>query len=261
MRYIHTLILSLAMIMLATTCAFAQKDIKDMTDEEFEEAVALQKEMNAKGNMGGIKLFGKGAWWEPKGDKDWKPVGEQAKKLFARKGTVLGPKAYAKMKEWKGRTIDMSLLRDVNEYWNHSVEFIFDRDYAKTSNPRYNEWIGPWELERRGKGDCEDYSLGKYFMLKELGFDPHNMRILSSHSMEYSWHATLLVLLDEQFYVLDNETDKIVTIDDFPLNLGAHTTNEFGLWAHAMQLANSEERRLNTYYYSKRQPKKKREIK
>ena len=157
--------------------------------------------------------------------------------------------------------LDMALLQDVNEYWNHSITFILDRDYAQTNVVFYNECIGPWELERRGKGDCEDYTFAKYFMLKELGFDPHNLRMLTSFSDEHSNHATLLVLLDGELYILDNETDEIVTANNFPLQRGPHTQNEFGYWAHSMQLPNSEERRLNIYYYSKRQPKKKREIK
>lgn len=65
-------------------------------------------------------------------------------------------------------------------------------------------WASPAEFLDKG-GDCEDYAIIKYMSLKQLGFDPKDMRIAMVYDV-YSGtdHAYLIVTHDGVDYVLDN---------------------------------------------------------
>ena len=160
--------------------------------------------------------------------RNWTDILDQNRELLAKNGTVLGPKAYAKVQEWKNRPHDMALLKDVNEYWNHSIEFRRD----DPNNYSVDEWIGPYELEKRGGGDCEDYTIAKYFMLKELGFDTHDMRLIAGRKKETAHHAVLGVYLDGEIWLLNNVRDNIIPHTEYEYTVGVITENEHGKWAH-----------------------------
>ncbi len=39
-------------------------------------------------------------------------------------------------------------------------------------------WATPYEFIGKNKGDCEDYVIAKYYLLKEIGVDPKKMKFL-----------------------------------------------------------------------------------
>ncbi len=56
-----------------------------------------------------------------------------------------------------------------------------------------SKWITLLEFLRRG-GDCEDYATAKYFLLRELGFPVHDLRVLVSYDRKVrGYHAVLAV--------------------------------------------------------------------
>ncbi len=60
-------------------------------------------------------------------------------------------------------------------------------------------------------GDCEDYAIFKYFILTTLGFDDSRLRIvLVERRRDRTAHAVLAVFLDQEIYILDNETDRVL---------------------------------------------------
>ena len=64
-------------------------------------------------------------------------------------------------------------LELVNQFFNTNVLFIDDIDLWK----KKDYWATPLEMLSIGGGDCEDYSIAKYFTLKELGVDEDKLRI------------------------------------------------------------------------------------
>jgi len=66
---------------------------------------------------------------------------------------------------------DMKKLNAVNT-WVNFIKYASDqkvygvRDY----------WATLYEFVGKNKGDCEDYTIAKYYILKELGIDPHRMK-------------------------------------------------------------------------------------
>jgi predicted transglutaminase-like cysteine proteinase len=59
-------------------------------------------------------------------------------------------------------------------------------------------WAAPSELFSRG-GDCEDFAIAKFLLLKELGFPSSSMRVLITRN-----HAVLAVDTDGTTVILDN---------------------------------------------------------
>ena len=68
---------------------------------------------------------------------------------------------------------DEEKLNAVNNFFNSNVMFI--NDQALWGKEDY--WATPLEALSIGAGDCEDYSIAKYFTLKELGVDEEKLRI------------------------------------------------------------------------------------
>ena len=64
-------------------------------------------------------------------------------------------------------------LREVNNFFNMAVLFVSDSD--NWSKEDY--WATPFECLGRGAGDCEDYSIAKYFTLREMGVPDEKLRL------------------------------------------------------------------------------------
>lgn len=64
-------------------------------------------------------------------------------------------------------------LRQVNDFFNQHLDFVDDRQLWGQSD----YWATPIEFLAKGAGDCEDYSIAKYFTLLELGVADEKMRI------------------------------------------------------------------------------------
>lgn len=90
-------------------------------------------------------------------------------------------------------------LRYVNSYFN---KFPFMDDDSNWGGPY---WATPREFLTKGGGDCEDYSIAKYYALKALGVPPADMFItVVGYPEKKGMHAILVVIDGENFYVLDN---------------------------------------------------------
>jgi predicted transglutaminase-like cysteine proteinase len=64
-------------------------------------------------------------------------------------------------------------IRRVNEFFNRRIQF--GEDQAIWSQNDY--WATPLEFMGRGIGDCEDFSISKYFALRDLGVPNDRLRI------------------------------------------------------------------------------------
>lgn len=68
---------------------------------------------------------------------------------------------------------DDEKLITVNTFFNTNIMFI--NDQALWGKEDY--WATPLEALSIGAGDCEDYSIAKYFTLKQLGVDEDKLRL------------------------------------------------------------------------------------
>jgi predicted transglutaminase-like cysteine proteinase len=68
-----------------------------------------------------------------------------------------------------------------------------------------DRWETPAEMFARG-GDCEDFALTKYFVLRDLGVSESAMRLaIVWDNVDQEQHAVLFVDVDGQGWVLDNK--------------------------------------------------------
>lgn len=121
----------------------------------------------------------------------------------------------------------MAQLKTVNSYFNR-WPYGLDIDIYGVSD----YWATPGEFLKLS-GDCEDYSITKYYALRKLGFAIEDMRIvLLKDNIRNISHAILAVNLDGESYVLDNVSDLVLSHLMYEHYVPQYSVNEFYRWAH-----------------------------
>lgn len=69
---------------------------------------------------------------------------------------------------------DAERIKRVNSFFNQQLQFA--EDGVVWSQPDY--WATPMESIGRGAGDCEDFSIAKYFTLLQTGLAPDKLRLI-----------------------------------------------------------------------------------
>lgn len=72
------------------------------------------------------------------------------------------------------QTSEQDKLKKINEFVNHKIR-IFGNDIDIWGKSDY--WATPLESFGREAGDCEDYSIAKYLLLRELGVPNDKLRL------------------------------------------------------------------------------------
>lgn len=97
-------------------------------------------------------------------------------------------------------TIDKSVLSSINNHVNNSFEYTSDTQ---------DQWKQPKQFYNDGGGDCEDFSIAKYFLVKEK-YPNAKLEIMLLHDKITGMdHAVLLV---NDYLVLDNQIEFIAEI-------------------------------------------------
>jgi predicted transglutaminase-like cysteine proteinase len=118
-------------------------------------------------------------------------------------------------------------LQKVNAYFNR---WPYRLDIEVYGVAEY--WATPQEFLRLS-GDCEDYSITKYYALKKLGVPVERMRIvLLTDSIRNIPHAVLAVRQGGESYVLDNLSDLVLPHSRYEHYLPQYSVNEQYRWAH-----------------------------
>ena len=121
----------------------------------------------------------------------------------------------------------MEKLRLVNKFWNQSP---YREDMENWGREDY--WAIPGQFIKKS-GDCEDYAIAKYFTLKELGVDPHSMRIVVLRdTIRNLAHAVLAVYVNGDAYILDNVTNIVLSHKRIRNYQPQFSVNESGRWSH-----------------------------
>lgn len=103
-------------------------------------------------------------------------------------------------------------LRQVNEFFN-GARFMSDKELYGVAD----YWATPTEFIEHDAGDCEDFSIAKYFTLKALGMDTAKLRITYVKSLTLNQAHMVLAYYptpDAQPLILDNLTQLIQPAGD-----------------------------------------------
>jgi len=107
-----------------------------------------------------------------------------------------------KLEAAKGR--EANVLQEVNEAINDRVRGVEDRDLWRMED----YWATPAETIGIGSGDCEDYALAKYYLLKELGVPLDRLRIAYVRILRQGGQAHMVLAYfptpDAEPLIMDN---------------------------------------------------------
>ncbi len=118
-------------------------------------------------------------------------------------------------------------IRAVNTFFN---QWPYKEDREIYGRSEY--WASPQEFMARS-GDCEDYSIAKYFALRALGFDKQDMRIvILMDEIRGIGHAVLAVYEKDGIVILDSLSNLIMTHDRYKHYRPQYSMNETTRWAH-----------------------------
>ncbi len=111
--------------------------------------------------------------------------------------------AAARTQELERRWVDQG-----NTHWNR-VPYIDDRDHWGVND----YWATPVETLASNGSDCEDYSIGKYFTLKDLGVPIQKLRITYVRARGWDQPHMVLAYYPEPGadpYILDNLETRVL---------------------------------------------------
>lgn len=111
----------------------------------------------------------------------WLPVfGFDVQRMQQAFATRFGPQATTVFKEWQRTLADAARLSEreklqrVNDFFNQHIDF--SDDIVVWGQKDY--WATPLELLGQGQGDCEDFSIAKYYSLLSLGVPVSKLRLV-----------------------------------------------------------------------------------
>lgn len=135
-------------------------------------------------------------------------------------------------------TEDLEKLNQVNDFFNR-VRFRSDFEHWG----REDYWATPVEMLATNAGDCEDYSIAKYFTLKELGVDPGKLQITYVKALTLNQAHMVLAYYanpDAEPLILDNLDKSIRPASEREDLLPVYSFNAEGLWLTKFQISNNK---------------------
>lgn len=153
-----------------------------------------------------------------------------------------GGNAAAVVRDWnKALTLfqgesEEQKLKDVNDYFNRKLRFEDDQKVWG----QVDYWATPVEALLKGAGDCEDYSIAKYFSLKFLGVPVEKLRITyvkariggaASNIVQAHMVLTYYPTPDAEPLVLDNLVSEIRPASRRSDLVPIFSFNSEGIWA------------------------------
>jgi predicted transglutaminase-like cysteine proteinase len=142
------------------------------------------------------------------------------------------------LNDTKGIISPTDKLRRVNEFFNRRIEFAEDRQVWGQSD----YWATPMETLAKGKGDCEDFTIAKYFTLLNAGIPNEQLRLVYVKARIGGPNSTLvqahMVLAyysapDAEPLVLDNLITDIRPASRRPDLAPVFSFNSRGIWQGA----------------------------
>jgi predicted transglutaminase-like cysteine proteinase len=144
--------------------------------------------------------------------------------------TVCGNKWRASVQRLRGQDL-MVQLRETNAWFNNNR---YIADNVNWALPDY--WATPFEFLEKAGGDCEDYAIAKYMMLRAVGVSADDMRIVVLRDISSRVdHAVLAVYVNGNPYILDNRFSSVVPANSLGSYQPVYSINEHGWWLHRLR--------------------------
>lgn len=152
----------------------------------------------------------------------------------------------ARLSSWRslieqGGVLDeRSKLKTVNDFINRSVSYGTDREIWGADE----YWATPLQTLTRGRGDCEDFAIGKYFSLVEMGVPSEKLRLTFVKALALNQAHMVLAYYPSQTaqpLILDNLDPRIRPAGERPDLLPVYAFNNHGIFLAKAPLQKSEQ--------------------
>ncbi len=159
--------------------------------------------------------------------------------------TRFGAETRDRLERWKQhaneqkaqRPAEQQLLVRVNDYVNR-VRFVDDAAHWGAAD----YWATPAETVASNGGDCEDYSIAKYFLLKELGVPVSRLRLTYVNAVKLGQAHMVLAYYprpDSEPLVLDNLDPAVRPASQRADLVPVYSFNDEEVWVEARGRAGS----------------------
>lgn len=173
--------------------------------------------------------------------------------LLAWVATKWGAEAHARVVAWpetmkqtlRDNPDDLTRLQRANDFFNQ-VRWLSDEQHWQQED----YWATPVETLASNGGDCEDFSIGKYFTLHYTQLDPEKLRITYVKALEYNQAHMVLAYYSSpgaEPLILDNINKTILPASQRTDLLPIYSFNGDGLWlakARETKLTNDSQKNL-----------------
>ena len=154
--------------------------------------------------------------------------------LFIKVRHKYGPETELRVRKWQDLIHNGSALSDeqklerVNDFFN-GARFVNDIEQWRQED----YWATPLEFLNEDAGDCEDFSIAKYFTLKEMGVDTGKLRITYVKALTLNQAHMVLAYYPERSgipVILDNINKRIKPASERSDLLPVYSFNADDLW-------------------------------
>ena len=131
-------------------------------------------------------------------------------------------------------------LEIANNFFN-KVRFLSDQEHWQ----KEDYWATPLEMLATNGGDCEDYSIAKYFTLRELGIPDHQLKITYVKALQLNQAHMVLAYYPKpgsEPLILDNLVNEILPASQRKDLAPVYSFNGEGLWLS--KLSSQEGKRI-----------------
>lgn len=126
---------------------------------------------------------------------------------------ICSDKRFAYLRETVAEARSMPPVRRI-EAANRAVNSVLSYREEDQAAANSDYWQSFMETVERGTGDCEDYAVMKYHVLRAMGVRAEAMTLLVlKNASNGDYHAVLAVSLDGRNLMLDSLTDRILDDD------------------------------------------------
>ena len=155
--------------------------------------------------------------------------------VYARIDSIYGTEASEDVAKWRQLVAELQSedldekLYEINRFFNR---FDFVDDLVHWQQKDY--WATPIEFISTGAGDCEDYTIAKYFSLIELGVPEQQLRLMYVTALELRQPHMVLAYYETPTsipLVLDNINRRILPANKRRDLSPIYSFNGNGLWA------------------------------
>jgi len=124
-------------------------------------------------------------------------------------------------------------LAAVNSWVNNRIAYVADQ----ANHGQSDRWVAAAQSIRDGRGDCEDYAIAKYQIMRELGVAEQDIFLVIGRDRAMRTdHAVLAVRVGSDYRILDNFTDRVLNDGEMRDFLPTFSYSSSQTWLHGQHL-------------------------